>query len=200
MADVVWLLMANGRPVDGKPRETWEGLAEHLNETDWKDKPGVTYGVAPYVPAHVDPATVELCARTLALANGEEPPLGTLGSTYARYLGQVIAVLGAAGLSVSGRPRRRPMGEAATEATTGTSVVHMCIDIRGMLAWPKRRLARAFRVDGGGWATAHEAREHLLDQIAMGRKVLPFGKACEGFSYDTGCPGHPSPAAEETPK
>ena len=68
--------------------------------------------------------------------------------------------------------------------------VHVCLDIRGALSWTKKRLARLMRHESGRWATADEAREALLDEVAKGRKVLPIGEPCEGFDYQTGCPGH----------
>jgi hypothetical protein len=40
---------------------------------------------------------------------------------------------------------------------------------------------------------ADEAKRELLNQLAMGRKVLPIGD-CDNFSYETGCPGHPGTA------
>lgn len=73
-------------------------------------------------------------------------------------------------------------------------IVHCCIDIRGMLWWPKRRLRGLMVDDAGKRLTPEQAREYLLDQIALGRRVLPLGGECEGFSYETGCPGHQEPS------
>jgi hypothetical protein len=42
----------------------------------------------------------------------------------------------------------------------------------------------------GTAATRTEAIEWLYDELAKGRRVLPMGPPCEGFSYETGCPGH----------
>jgi len=30
-----------------------------------------------------------------------------------------------------------------------------------------------------------------------GKKVIPFSQECEGFSYETGCPGHDEPPGAE---
>ena len=80
------------------------------------------------------------------------------------------------------------------------SIMHMCIDIRGMLRWNKRQLAKAIRDDATGrWLSADAAREWLLDRIAEGKRVLPLGAECEGFSYQTGCPSH-APTNDSEPK
>jgi hypothetical protein len=70
------------------------------------------------------------------------------------------------------------------------TILHCCIDIRGMLKWSKPKLRGAFRDASGRPLTADEVREHLFDCLAEGKKVLPLGEECEGFSYQTGCPGH----------
>ena len=43
--------------------------------------------------------------------------------------------------------------------------------------------------------TAAEARDRLLDQLQAGRRYLPVGEACPGFSFESGCPGHEGGAA-----
>ncbi len=70
-----------------------------------------------------------------------------------------------------------------------TTRMHMSLDVRGALRWPQRRLANMFRRADGSYASAYEAVEFLFDQLAAGHKVLPLGE-CEGFSFETGCPGH----------
>jgi hypothetical protein len=70
-------------------------------------------------------------------------------------------------------------------------VVHMCIDIRGVLNWPKKNLRGLFKKSDGKSCTSQEARDYLMDRLSEGKKVIPFGAPCEGFSYETGCPGHP---------
>jgi len=73
----------------------------------------------------------------------------------------------------------------------GGKTVHLCVNIDGLL---KRRNLK-------GWVTDDEGRElsdaksraWLKEQKAMGRRVLPMAANCEGFDYQTGCPGHPVP-------
>jgi hypothetical protein len=71
-----------------------------------------------------------------------------------------------------------------------TKTVHMCVDIRGLMQRPKRELKNWFCKLDGRYATASEAWDYLADELAKGHKVLPYGPECEGFSYETGCPGH----------
>lgn len=59
--------------------------------------------------------------------------------------------------------------------------IHCCLDIRGALRWPLRRLRGMFRIDGRACSGA-EAREILFDHLSQGRRVLPMGEPCEGFS------------------
>ncbi len=69
--------------------------------------------------------------------------------------------------------------------------IHLCVDIRGLLRKSDRELKGWIKDDSGRIVTPSEARELLLDEIAKGRKVLPGSyPPCEGFSYETGCPGH----------
>ena len=76
------------------------------------------------------------------------------------------------------------------------TLVHVCLDIQGYLQnhTKKSEYAKLFRKDNGTLMSADEAKRYLLDQLALGRKVLPFGE-CDGFDFETGCPGHP--VAEE---
>jgi len=71
-----------------------------------------------------------------------------------------------------------------------TCTYHMCVDIRGAIKWHNSRLKSLFCDSEGKPVSAEAAREHLFDQLQMGRKVIPFGKPCDGFSYESGCPGH----------
>jgi len=71
---------------------------------------------------------------------------------------------------------------------------HRGVDIRGAI----RRLGRSRAkwavgiTDGEGNTKTREAAiDALMDELASGRRVLPVGKPCEGWSYETGCPGHP---------
>ncbi len=73
-----------------------------------------------------------------------------------------------------------------------TKIVHMCLDVRGALkTMTRRELAGMFKHDDGRKMTANEAKDALMDELAKGHEVIPFGKACEGFDYSGGgCPGH----------
>jgi hypothetical protein len=73
-----------------------------------------------------------------------------------------------------------------------TTTVHMCVDIEGVLRWSDRDLAKLFTEDGAHRSGAY-VRDWLRLQLAQGKRVLPMGK-CEGFDYQTGCPGHPIPS------
>ncbi len=66
---------------------------------------------------------------------------------------------------------------------------HFCQDLRGPLqTWSDKNwedlIAKPNKV------SIHEAKDFFLDRIAEGKKVIPIGEKCDGFSYETGCPGH----------
>jgi len=63
----------------------------------------------------------------------------------------------------------------------------MCIDIRGCI---NNRSFKGFKNKDGSRATAKQVEHFMLDQLAMGRKVVPMGD-CDNFDYQTGCKGHP---------
>jgi len=75
----------------------------------------------------------------------------------------------------------------------GYRTVHMCQSVRGPLTnWKKadwKRNARGWKQDGRSM-TGEDLKEYFLDQLALGREVIPLGEPCEGFDYKTGCPGH----------
>lgn len=73
----------------------------------------------------------------------------------------------------------------------GSTVLHAHIDVAGVLRWPKSQLAGMFRSAEGRRLNGDECRDVLLEQLALGRRVLPLGEPCEGFDYSGGaCPGH----------
>jgi hypothetical protein len=51
--------------------------------------------------------------------------------------------------------------------------------------------------DGSLPRDTRELRQMLTDELAKGHKVLPIGKPCEGWSWETGCPGHEAPEEPE---
>lgn len=72
-----------------------------------------------------------------------------------------------------------------------TRIHHMCIDVRGALRWGNKLLKKLFvDKETGKYLTPQEAKEHLLDLLSEGKRVIPFGEPCEGFDYVNGCPGH----------
>lgn len=68
---------------------------------------------------------------------------------------------------------------------------HYCLDVRGAIMWPDKKLRRMVADENGDFLPPRETRAWLMDQLAQGRDVLPIGKACDGFDYKSGCPGHP---------
>lgn len=71
-------------------------------------------------------------------------------------------------------------------------IVHMCVSIRGLLRQSRREFARTCKsvTHEGRPVTPDQFREYLMDELANGHEVLPYGEPCEGFSYVDGCPGH----------
>lgn len=69
-----------------------------------------------------------------------------------------------------------------------TRHVHMCCDISGVLKRSGKFLHNMFS-DNGKRKPGKVVRAWLESQLAEGKRVLPMGK-CEGFDYQTGCPGH----------
>ena len=65
---------------------------------------------------------------------------------------------------------------------------HICQSVEGALRnWKKTE-----------WKSLAKSNNMSIDQLkdefykmhSEGIKVIPFGDPCEGFSYQTGCPGH----------
>lgn len=73
---------------------------------------------------------------------------------------------------------------------------HMAVDLEGAL---RNKNLSWFRRDDGTTPTNGEAREWIKYQLSLGRKLWPMGE-CEGFSYETGCPGHPMLDTIKEPK
>lgn len=76
------------------------------------------------------------------------------------------------------------------ETKTIRRTVHCCVDIEGVLRWSDSDLSKLFTEDGQR-KPGRYVRDWLRLQLANGKRVLPMGDPCEGFSYLTGCPGHP---------
>lgn len=72
----------------------------------------------------------------------------------------------------------------------GSRKIHLCISIQGILDWHKRKKIKCLVHESGKAMTDAEARAFLAECLAEGKRVLPMSDECEGFSYQTGCPGH----------
>lgn len=69
----------------------------------------------------------------------------------------------------------------------------VCLSVRGALGWSKKELMHArswITHDDGRPTTVQDVREWLMDELAKGHEVYPFGK-CDNFDWKTGCKGHP---------
>lgn len=77
------------------------------------------------------------------------------------------------------------------------TVQHMCQSVRGaLLNWKPRDYCNIRDADGRPM-TPREVKAALLDHLAKGHEVIPFGEPCEGFDYSGGgCPGHDVPEGE----
>lgn len=67
---------------------------------------------------------------------------------------------------------------------------HMCVDIQGVLRRKDSELRNLFMEEDGTKRPAKMVRDWLKLQLAYGKRVLPIGEKCEGWSDITGCPGH----------
>lgn len=73
---------------------------------------------------------------------------------------------------------------------------HMSLSVRGVLTnWNDKDLCGVFTYDDGREMSSREAKVFLLEELAKGRLKIPCGDLCEGYSYQTGCPGHEVPNA-----
>jgi len=72
---------------------------------------------------------------------------------------------------------------------------HIHLSVRGALRdFSKRKLKGMLHFEDGRECTAERAKDHLLEALAQGKEVLPFGPPCEGFNFSGGgCPGHDNP-------
>ncbi|WP_249342649.1 hypothetical protein [Pseudomonas rustica] len=73
--------------------------------------------------------------------------------------------------------------------------LHIQLSVRGALRdFNKRQLIGMFHMKGGRECTAGEAKDHLLEALAQGKEVLPFGSPCAGFDFaENCCLGHDKP-------
>lgn len=71
---------------------------------------------------------------------------------------------------------------------------HMSLNIAGALK--NRKHITYMEDETGRFLTNKEAREYLRQCLKEGKRLIPCGD-CEGFDYQTGCPGHPLPDEKE---
>lgn len=79
---------------------------------------------------------------------------------------------------------------APASGSPARRTIHMSVSIEGVLRWPDKDLRNMFTDDAGNRQPANLVRDFLKLELAKGRRVLPMGEPCEGWSYETGCPGH----------
>lgn len=76
--------------------------------------------------------------------------------------------------------------------TTTYTTYHYCQNLRGALKnWDAQRWKAVARDNG---MTPAQVKKQFELWIFEGKRVIPIGDPCEGFSYETGCPGHPAEA------
>lgn len=66
---------------------------------------------------------------------------------------------------------------------------HLCQDLQGAIANWGRDMWESIGRDND--MTGDAVKERFRIWVFEGKRVIPFGDPCEGFSYIDGCPGHP---------
>jgi hypothetical protein len=69
----------------------------------------------------------------------------------------------------------------------GSKIYHVSLSVKGAL---RQRKKITYMEDNGKQISDAEAREFLMQCLSEGKRLIPIGKECEGYSYETGCPGH----------
>lgn len=65
---------------------------------------------------------------------------------------------------------------------------HFSQSVSGALKnWTDRDWAR---LAAENKTSVNELKDYFWSALEDGKRVLPIGEPCEGFSYKTGCPGH----------
>lgn len=65
---------------------------------------------------------------------------------------------------------------------------HFCMSVEGPLRnWSKVEWKRMAKHEG---ITGEQLKDRFFKWHSEGKKVIPLGDPCEGFSYETGCPGN----------
>lgn len=69
--------------------------------------------------------------------------------------------------------------------------IHFCQSVDGALKhWSKNQWQQVAKDNK---MTLDAVKERFRIYQFEGKKVIPIGEPCEGFSYVDGCPGHPTP-------
>lgn len=72
-----------------------------------------------------------------------------------------------------------------------STTVHCSLDVENSLrTFKAQNWKRSMKDETGRRLTPAECKDFLLSQLKLGRTCIPIGEPCEGFSYETGCPGH----------
>lgn len=72
----------------------------------------------------------------------------------------------------------------------------MCLSVKGALSnWKLKDFRKMFRHEDGSFYTPQEAKEALIEELALGHDVIPMGN-CDNFDYKKGCLGHAQAPAE----
>lgn len=77
----------------------------------------------------------------------------------------------------------------------------MALSVRGALRWDKRETKKNcqwIKIDGKR-PTPDSLKSHLMDLLANGVEVVPYG-ACDNFDPKEGCRGHPVSEPEKEPR
>lgn len=74
-------------------------------------------------------------------------------------------------------------------------ILHLSLNIEGALKNAKAFVGCIETEDGKTLNTVAEVKAFFKEQLAMGRKYLPYGE-CDNFDYQHGCKGHPSKEKE----
>lgn len=66
--------------------------------------------------------------------------------------------------------------------------IHVCQSVEGALMHWDFNQWHAVAKDNK--MSVNEVKRWFLQCVREGKKVIPLHEECEGFSYETGCPGH----------
>jgi hypothetical protein len=67
-------------------------------------------------------------------------------------------------------------------------IIHICQSVTGALKNWDKKTWEAVGKDNG--LTGAQVKERFRIYEFEGKKVIPLHQECEGFSYESGCPGH----------